>query len=216
MEPAKKQNDFDNGLQQQTITELRKDNIMLKGEMDELRQAVQVLSNANEEAERKEASRKEAERKAQAESPAKPGPHHPQPPPPGTQADASLLVNLVHLDLYVRKAQFPTVDGSPPDVGGIPVKTAMDANADTRNTGFPSMFSGTGAAATEQATASTDKRKFDTADPWAEYRKKSAQYNFSDDSLCSKAPLTRMPNKTKMTAKMKGQHLRYELPKNKI
>ena len=79
-----------------------------------------------------------------------------------------LLVNHVHLDLYVRKAQFPTVDGSPPDVGGIPVKTAMDANADTRNTGFPSMFSGTGAAATEQATASTDKRKFDTADPWAE------------------------------------------------
>ena len=96
-----------------------------------------------------------------------------------------LLVNPVHLDLYVRKARFrqPYIDGSPPDVGGIPVKTAMDANADTRNTGFPSMFSGTGAAATEQATASTDQRKFGTADPWADYRKKSAQYNFSDDPL---------------------------------
>ena len=57
MEAAKKQNDFDNEYQQQTITELRKDNAMLKREMDELRQAVQALSNANEEAECKEAAR---------------------------------------------------------------------------------------------------------------------------------------------------------------
>ena len=45
------------------------------------------------------------------------------------------------------------------------------------------MFSGTGAAATEQATASTGKGKVDAPDPWTEYRKKSAQYNFSDDPL---------------------------------
>ena len=213
MEPAKKQNDFDNGLQQQTITELRKDNIMLKGEMDELRQAVQALSNANEEAERKEAARKEAERKAQAESPAKPGPHHPQPPPPGTQADAFLLVNLVHLDLYVRKAQFPTVDGSPPDVGGIPVKTAMDANATKRNTGFFNVIWNRGGC--NRASYSFNALRSLVRRILGQTIGRSRNSTNSAMTLCSKAPLTRMPNKTKMAAKMKGRRLRYVLPKNK-
>ena len=90
--------------------------------------------------------------------------------------ECSLSENPALLDLYEQKAQFPqpsTVDGSPPDLGGVPVKTAMDANATKRNTGFPSMFSGTGAAATEKPSASTDKRKLDASDPWAAYRSKS-------------------------------------------
>ena len=62
MEAAKKQNDVDKEYQEQTIVELRKDNAMLKGEMDELRRVAQALTDREEE-------RKETERKAQAESP---------------------------------------------------------------------------------------------------------------------------------------------------
>ena len=179
MEAAKKQNDFDKEYQEQTIVELRKDNAMLKGEMDELRRVVQALSNAN-----KEEQRKEAERKAQAESPVKPGPQHPEPPPPDAQADTFPIGQPRSLGPLRTEGSIPaTVEGSPPDVGGIPVKTAMDAKAANRNTGFASMFSGTGAAATEQATASTGYRNFEPSEPWADYRKKSAQYNFSDDPL---------------------------------
>ena len=67
---VKKQSNFDKEMQEQTIVELRKDNAMLKGEMDELRQVVQALANANK------------ERKPQLESPAKPGPLLPEPPVP--------------------------------------------------------------------------------------------------------------------------------------
>ena len=76
-----------------------------------------------------------------------------------------------------------TVGGLPPDHGGAPVQPTMDTGANTRKTCFPSMFSGTGAAATEKPSASTDKRKVESPDPWAEYRNKSEQYNFSNDSL---------------------------------
>ena len=194
MEAAKKQNNSDKECQEQTIVELRKDNAMLKGEMDELRHVVQVLSNANEDAkpkeaerqdaERQETERKEVERRAQVESPIKPGPQHPEPPPPHAQADTFPIGQPRSLGPLRTEGSIPaTVEGSPPEVGGIPVKTAMDASAANRNTGFPSMFSGTGAAATEQATASTGYKKFGTSDPWADYMKKSAQYNFSDDPL---------------------------------
>ena len=164
IEAVKKQSSFDKELQKQTIVELRRDNAMLKGEMDELRQMVQALSNAN----------KEAERKAQTESPAKPGPLHPEPPLPEEKPESFPVGQPLSLGPLRTEGSVPaTVDGSPPDLGGIPVKTAMGANASKRNTGFPSMFSGTGAAAAEKPSASTEKRKLDTPDPWAEYRKKS-------------------------------------------
>ena len=101
MEPTKKQNAVDRENQEQTIVELRKDNAMLKGEMDKLRRVAQALTDRDEE-------RKETERKAQAASPVKSA-------RATTSRAASTscstkcffpLVNLVHMNLFVRKAQF--------------------------------------------------------------------------------------------------------------
>ena len=177
MESTKKQNTVDRENQEQTIVELRKDNAMLKGEMDELRRVAQALTDRDEE-------RKETQRKAQAASPVKPGPQHQEPPPPPAQPNVLPVGQPRSYEPLRTEGSVPaTLEGSPPDAGGIPLKTAMDTNATSRNTGFPSMFSGTGAAATEQATASTDRQQFKQPDPWTEYKKKSAQYNFSDDPL---------------------------------
>ena len=72
MAAVKKQSDFDREFQEQTINDLRQDNSKLKEEMDELRQMVQALSNAN----------KTAAREPPPASPAKPGLSHPEPPAP--------------------------------------------------------------------------------------------------------------------------------------
>ena len=177
MESTKSQHAVARETQEQTIVELRKGNAMLKGEMDELRRVVQALSDRDEE-------RKEAERKSQAASPVKPGPQHQEPPPPPAQPDVLPVGQPRSYEPLRTEGTVPaTLDGKPQDAGGIPVKTAMDATATSRNTGFPSMFSGTGAPAAEQATASTEKQQFKQPDPWTDYMKKSAQYNFSDDPL---------------------------------
>ena len=177
MESTKSQHAVDRETQEQTIIELRKDNALLKGEMDELRRVVQALSDKEEE-------RKEVERKAQAASPAKPGPLQPEQPPPPVQPNVHPVGQPRSFEPLRTEGTVPaTLEGSPSDPAGIPLKTAMDASATSRNTGFPSMFSGTGAQATEQATASTDRQQFKQSDPWMDYRMKSAQYNFSDDPL---------------------------------
>ena len=177
MESTKSQHAVDRETQEQTIIELRKDNALLKGEMDELRRVVQALSDKEEE-------RKEVERKAQAASPAKPGPLQPEQPPPPVQPNVHPVGQPRSFEPLRTEGAVPaTLEGSPSDPAGIPLKTAMDASATSRNTGFPSMFSGTGAQAAEQATASTDRQQFKQPDPWMDYRMKSAQYNFSDDPL---------------------------------
>ena len=54
----------------------------------------------------------------------------------------------------------PAVGGLPPGHGGAPTQPTVDSSANKRNdTNVPSMFSGTGATATEKLSASTDKRK---------------------------------------------------------
>ena len=107
-----------------------------------------------------------------------------------------------------------TVGGLPPDHGRAPVQTAVEANASKRNTGFPSMFSGAGAAATEKPSASTDKEKLDTSDPWAAYRSKSEKYNFNDDPLLTGS--NKDTNGGKDERKDRRRHLRYAHPKNQI
>ena len=140
MESTKTQNAVDRENQEQTIVELRKDNAMLKGEMDELRRVVQALTDRDEE-------RKETERKAQAASPVKPGPQHQEPPPPPAQPNVLPVGQPRSYEPLRTEGSVPaTLEGSPPDAEGIPLKTAMYANATSRNTGFPSMFSGTGGA----------------------------------------------------------------------
>ena len=213
MEAAKKQNDFDSEYQEQKIGELRKDSAMLKGEMDELRQVAHALST-NKEAERKEAERKEAERKAQVESPVKPGPHHPEPPPPDARTDTFPIGQPRSLGPLRTEGSIPaTVDGSPPDVGGIPVKTAMDANATKRNTGFFNVIWNRGGC--NRASYSFNALRSLVRRILGQTIGRSRNSTNSAMTLCSKAPLTRMPNKTKMAAKMKGRRLRYVLPKNK-
>ena len=99
MESTKTQHAVDRETQEKTSVELRKDNAVLKGEMDELRRVVQALSDKEEE-------RKEMERKSQPASPAKPGPQQPERPPPPAQPNVFPVVNLVRMNHFVRKAQF--------------------------------------------------------------------------------------------------------------
>ena len=201
METTNKQYKVDRETQEQTIVELRKDNAMLKGEMDELRRVVQSLTDREEE-------RKEAERKAQSSSPVKPGPQYPEPLTPSARQDAHPIGQPRSFEPLRTEGTVPaTLDGKPREEGGSPIKTAMDATASTRNTGFPSMFSGTGAPAAEQATASTDRQQFKQPDPWTEYMKKSAQYNFSDDPLY-KSSFNQEATKTKDDRKDEGRLLR--------
>ena len=100
MESTKSQHAVDRETQEQTIVELREDNAMLKGEMDELRRVVQALSDREEE-------RKETERKPQAASPVKPGPQQQEPPPPPAQPSVFPVGQPRSYEpLFVRKAQF--------------------------------------------------------------------------------------------------------------
>ena len=207
MEATNKQHRVDRETQEQTIVELRKDNAMLKGEMDELRRVVQSLTDREEE-------RKEAERKAQSSSPVKPGPQYPEPFTPPARQDAHPIGQPQSFEPLRTEGTVPaTLDGKPLDKGGSPIKTAMDATASVRNTGFPSMFSGTGAPAAEQATASTDRQQFKQPDPWTEYMRKSTQYNFSDDPLY-KSSFNQEATKTKDDRREEGPASQVRTPQD--
>ena len=209
MEAAKKQNDVDKGYQEQTIVELRKDNAMLKGEMDELRRVVQALTDREEE-------RKETKCKAQAESPVKPGPQHPEPPPLHAQADIFAIGQPRSLGPLRTEGPIPaTVEGSPPDAGGIPVKTARMQMQPIAIQDFLqcSLEQGRLQQSKLQIRRTSEKLMHQIL---GQNIGRSRRNTTSAMTLCTKAPLTRTPNKTKMTAKKKGRHLRYELPKNKI